>query len=261
MARITCNALELVLHDKRTMRCHPLLAVALVLAPTVAAAHIRITSPTPRTVSELKDQHCGATGSPRANVQTRRPGSTLHLVWDEYVKHPGWFRISFQQNGDTFEIPPASTGATGTGAVSNFPTENLTGQVDPGSGSLIIADHIEHPALSFDVPLPSVECNNCTLQLIQVMTDKPPYTSDPASDDIYFACVDLVLSATAPDPGPGPGPGNGTGTSDAGTGGGGISASGCSASGGSSGLPGLAVLAVAAGLARPRRAALGPIRR
>lgn len=47
---------------------------------------------------QLKERHCGQTGSVRANVQTYRPGSPLHLIWDEYVVHPGWFRGSFQQN-------------------------------------------------------------------------------------------------------------------------------------------------------------------
>src|SRR5262249_59355394 len=75
--------------------------LAVLLVPAVASAHIRITSPTPRT-AELKQRHCGLTGSARANVQTYRPGALLHLVWDEYVSHPGWFRVSFPQNGDTF---------------------------------------------------------------------------------------------------------------------------------------------------------------
>lgn len=61
----------------------------------------------------VKERHCGQTGSARTNIQTYRPGSPLHLVWDEYVVHPGWFRVSFPQNGDTFEIPPVSTGPTG----------------------------------------------------------------------------------------------------------------------------------------------------
>lgn len=218
-------------------RILPVLAIFLV--PAFAAAHVRITSPTPRSSDQLKERHCGQTGGTRANVQTYRPGSPLHLVWDEYIVHPGWFRISFQQNGDTFEIPPASNGKTGSGATSNYPTEDLTGKTDPGTGSLIIADRIKHGTLSLDITLPSVECNNCTLQLIQMMTDKPPYATDTTSDDIYFACVDLVLSATAPIPDAGP-----TGSGDGG------SSGGCSASGG----PSAFLVLAAFGLLRRRRA-------
>jgi uncharacterized protein (TIGR03382 family) len=223
-------------------------ALAVLVIPAAASAHIRITSPTPRSADQLKQRHCGQTGGARANVQTYRPGAPLHLVWDEYVVHPGWFRIAFQQNGDAFETPPASNGPMGSGATSNYPTEDLTGKTDPATGSLIIADRILHGRLSFDLTLPGVECSNCTLQLIQMMTDKPPYTADTTSDDIYYQCVDLVLSTSAP-------------PSDAGTGGGGSSGGGCSSSGGAPGLLLVAVLGLvrrrrrplAANPARPRR--------
>jgi hypothetical protein len=229
------------------------LALAVLLAPAVAAAHVRITSPTPRSLTDLKERHCGSAGSARANVQTLRPGSSLHLVWDEYIVHPGWFRISFQQNGDTFEIPPLSNGPTGAGAASNYPTENLTGKTDVATGSQILADRIAHGTLSMDITLPNVECTNCTLQLTQMMTDKPPYSIDTASNDIYYACVDLVLSATAatPDAGGGTGPGPGGGSPDGGVGApAGGTGGGCSVTGGSTGLLAFAMM----GLLRRRRA-------
>ena len=219
-------------------RLVPTLAVLLV--PAAASAHIRITSPTPRSPNQLKQRHCGQTGSARANVQTYQPGAPLHLVWDEYVVHPGWFRISFQQNGDTFEVPPASNGPAGSGAAANYPTEDLTGTTDPATGSLIIADRIMHGMSSFDLTLPNVECSNCTLQLTQMMTDKPPYEADTSSDDIYYQCVDLVLTSSPPPPDAGGG-GGGTG---------GTSGGGCSTSGGAPGL----LLAAALGLLRRRRA-------
>lgn len=219
------------------------IALAVVLASAAASAHIRITSPTPRSQDQLKQRHCGQTGSARANVQTYLPGAKLHLVWDEYVLHPGWFRISFQQNGDAFEVPPASNGVMGSGAASNYPTEDLTGKTDPSTGSLIIADRVGHGSSSFDVTLPNVECNNCTLQLTQMMTDKPPYTTDTSSDDIYYQCVDLVLTNSPPPPDAGDTGGGGGG--DTGTA---STSGGCSSSGGA---PGLLVLA-ALGLVRRR---------
>jgi hypothetical protein len=220
-----------------------LLALAVLLAPAAVAAHVRILSPTPRSSTMLKGRHCGEAGSPRANIAILPPGSQVHLWWEEYIVHPGWYRVSFQQNGDTFEIPPASGGDTGSGAPSNFPTENLTGQVDPGTGSLILADRIPHFVHSLDLTLPGVECDRCTLQLIQMMTDASPYDSDTS---IYFACVDLVLSASAPDASAGItlGP-------DAGTSGNRAASGGCSAGGGSAGL----LVPAIAGLLRRRRTA------
>jgi MYXO-CTERM domain-containing protein len=223
------------------MRCL-YLAVAIILAPAVATAHVRITSPTPRSSDQLKERHCGQAGSARANVHTYKPGASLHLVWDEYVVHTGWFRVSFQQNGDTFEVPPPSNGSSGSGAPSNYPTEDLTGKTDPATGSLIIADRIPHGTLSLDVTLPNVDCNNCTLQLIQMMTDSKSYTDQITSNNIYYACVDLVLSAGAPaiDAGTDGGDGS-TGTSG-----------GCSTTGGALGSIGPAALALL-GLWRRRR--------
>ena len=235
-----------------------IVVLALLFSPSLAWAHVRITSPTPRSTTQLKERHCGSTGSARANVQVFAPGAALHLTWDEYIGHPGWYRISFQENGATFEIPPASNGPTGTGNPSNFPTEDLTGMTDPASGSLIIADRIADGTLSYDFTLPEVECDDCTLQLIQLMTDKPPYSIATTSNDIYYACVDLVLSGDAPDAGPGGGdPDAGPADPDAGdpaapdAGGPGTASSGCNAAGGA---PGLVAALALLGLRRRRRA-------
>lgn len=56
------------------------------------------------------------------------------------------------------------------------------------------------------ITLPNIECDKCTLQVTQLMTDKLPYTNDPASDDIYYQCADITLRAGATTPPPGPGP-------------------------------------------------------
>jgi uncharacterized protein (TIGR03382 family) len=229
-----------------------ILGLGLLFVPTVAVAHIHMTYPNVRT-SEQKLRHCGIP-SARANVNTFVPGATITVTWLETIQHTGWFRISFQENGDVFEIPPR--GPTGP---NFYPVEDLTGQIDPTSGSLIIADRIPDGSLSLDVTLPNVECNNCTLQLTQFMTSgHGPYTEDvEEADDIYFQCADLILSATAPDAAPGvpdaapgsPDAAGNPGDPDAGNGGGG-SSGGCSAAGGSSGI--LTVLAMV-GLRRRRR--------
>jgi MYXO-CTERM domain-containing protein len=222
------------------MRLLPIVAV--LFAPSIALAHISITSPTPR-YSDQKEQHCGRTANTRANVHFALPGSTLTLVWAETIQHPGYFRVSFQEDGSIFRIPAAGAGAGG------FPDENLTGMTDLGSGSLILADRIADGTLTVDVTLPAIECANCTLQLIQLMTDKPPYTIDAMSDDIYFQCVDLVLSNSPP---PVDAAGN-PGDPDGGTDGGSSVSGGCSTGRGSSGLGALALIGL--GLAFRRRRA------
>jgi hypothetical protein len=162
------------------------------------------------------------------------------VTWDETVNHPGWFRIALQPNGETFSIPLASNGPDmdpSGGGCNNFPTENLEGMTD-SAGALILKDRILDGTESIQVALPNMECDNCTLQFIQVMTDKCPYTVDVNSDDIYFNCADITLSNSAPPPTdagvPDPDGGNG--------GGGGDTSGGCASAPGAGLLVGLAFL-------------------
>ncbi|MGB1277378.1 MAG: MYXO-CTERM sorting domain-containing protein, partial [Nannocystaceae bacterium] len=45
---------------------------------------------------------------------------------------------------------------------------------------------------SIVVDLPDLTYENCTLQIVQVMTDKPPYGD---GNDLYYHCIDLRLVA------------------------------------------------------------------
>lgn len=132
-----------------------------------------------------------------------------------------------------------------------YPTEDLTGMIDPnGTGSYILKDRVPDGG-TVEVTLPTMECANCTLQLIQVMTNAAPYTTDALSDDIYFNCADLVLAANAPDAGVfvtadgGDDPGGGGGVNR------GTETGGCSAGGSGGGW--LAAFAVAGFAIRRRR--------
>ncbi|HEY5927681.1 MAG TPA: SCE4755 family polysaccharide monooxygenase-like protein [Kofleriaceae bacterium] len=232
------------------------LVLALGLIPVSASAHIHLTQPQARTDSttgDQKEQHCGVLNQTRnpARVSTYKPGDMLTVNWLETINHTGWYRISFQPDGAVFGIPPAANGPTGGGAASNFPTENRTGMVDAANGSIVLADRIADGTLTTTVTLPMMECNNCTLQFIQVMNDKPPYTVDAASDDIYFNCADITLANNAPDAGMVnmPDAGNGGSGSGSNMGGGGEISGGCS-TGPVTGLLGLLGLL---GLRRRRR--------
>ena len=214
-----------------------LVAGVVVGIPVVASAHIHLTSPRHRTdapTGDQKEQHCGTPGWVRADHPDRiayyLPGETITVAWDETIQHPGYFRISFQPEGETFQIPLCGDGSLGPTCPS-FPVEDLTGTTDPGTGALILADRIVDGTLSQSITLPSMECANCTLQFIQVMTDKPPYTRDALSDDIYFNCTDIVLSNSPPPSDARPsGDAGGNPAADADPGGGGTTG-GCSTSG------------------------------
>jgi uncharacterized protein (TIGR03382 family) len=189
------------------------LAVALLLSTSIAYAHVHLLEPLSRTDDPLgdpqKEQFCGQTGSTRTTRVTMfHPGDTITVKWVETIAHPGWFRVAFQPNGEVFEIPPASNGNAivgGAPQASNFPTENLTGMTDAATGTMILQDRIPNGNVNetrmMQVTLPNMECINCTLQMIMVMQNNPPYTTDAASNDIYFQCADITLAANAPDAG------------------------------------------------------------
>jgi hypothetical protein len=172
----------------------------------------------------LKTGPCGvADGERTLNVTYYEPGETIQVIWDEYVDHPGHYRIAFDDNGDDDFVDPAT--------MMEFDSNDtvlLDEITDKGPGE---RDYVA------TVTLPNVTCDNCTLQVIQVMYDKPPYTTP--GNDIYYQCADLALrqGATPPDADAGtdadPDAGTDTGA-DAGT--------GCSAARGAVG--GLELMAV-----------------
>ena len=117
------------------------------------------------------------------NVCSFQPGATITVTWDETIDHPGHFRISFDDDGEDDFVDP-----DGFDDVSGGPTVLMDGIADR---SVRGGD----ATYTQQVTLPDVECENCTLQLIQVMSDKPPYGD---GNDIYYQCADIVLSTAAP---------------------------------------------------------------
>jgi hypothetical protein len=206
-------------------------AVALTCYASMADAHLRLDSPTARTAS-LKAGPCGVTGSTRgSNVTVLAPGATIDVKWTETINHPGHYRISFDANGQNFTVPPDFNDFSLT-------TNVLVDNIPDRSGLML--------TYSKTITLPNIQCENCTLQVIQMMTDKPPYGD---GNDVYYQCADIALRAGAPTP-DAPGP-----TSDAGAtpdaGGGSSKSGGCASHHGELGI--IAVALVAFGLLRNRR--------
>jgi len=174
------------------MRSLPLAILLIAAGATPAFAHIALTFPQPRTTA-LKSGPCGDGSSPRGrNVSTSEPGATITVTWDETVPHEGHYRIAFDDSGQDFAVPKI---------------------VDTANGRTVLADGIPDPASSQTkfqqvVKLPDIECDNCTLQLIQVMSTA---ASNWPSSSMYFQCADLVLRRGAGNTQPGGGGGGGDG--------------------------------------------------
>jgi MYXO-CTERM domain-containing protein len=154
-----------------------LTTLLLVVSPSVAMAHIALTSPTPR-YAQLKAGPCGkgATDARTTKISTFEPGAKITVTWNETIGHPGHYRIAFDPNGQSLFTDPSS----------------FT-DVAPRPGVLIdnIADKTGTQSYSQEITFPNIECNNCTLQVIQVMTDKAPYGD---GNDNYYQCADIVLA-------------------------------------------------------------------
>lgn len=191
--------------------------LALVLLSGTASAHVTLTSPAPRT-AENKAGPCGAAGSKRGTqVATFAPGAAITVEWDETVDHPGHYRIAFDNDGDDVFVNP------------NNPNDNFASTLmEP------IADKVGGHYTQ-QITLPTTPCNNCTLQLMQIMTTQVPY------DSFYYQCADITIGD------------GGTGGEDPGGG----TTGGCSTTSGS-GAGAIVVLAGLLARARLRRRGRSP---
>jgi hypothetical protein len=160
-----------------------LLLTALILSSQPALSHTRLkASPgvAPRSTNAgIKTGPCG--GFARiAAPPTLNAGSTLRVTWEETIDHPGRFEIYF-----------SNAGMAGFVLLKTV-IDNQTGA---GSGPT------PHQYFT-DITLPNVTCTDCTLQLIQVMTE------NPLSPSLYYSCADMVLvpNGTTPSPTPMPSP-------------------------------------------------------
>ncbi len=189
-------------------------AAAVLLASAAAHAHIRLDSPKGRynndqqQATKQKDGPCGVPGDSRTTdpslITTFAPGETITVEWTETINHSGHFRIAFVEEGQDFPDPTFEAGEPG-GAI-------LADGI-PDEKSMNNSKH------SFEVTLPNVTCEACTLQLIQVMKESP-------NDPFYFQCADIVIEG---EPAGGTG---GAGGGAAGMGGNGGGAAGMAESGG-----------------------------
>jgi hypothetical protein len=149
------------------------------LSPLKARAHLGLDAPVSRYGPDvLKTGPCGVTDGERTTKVTYyEPGATIEVRWNEYVDHPGHYRIAFDDDGVDDFVDPAT--------MMEFYSNDTVLLDEISDGEPSQRDFIA------TVTLPDITCDNCTLQVIQVMYDKPPY--ETPGNDIYYQCADLVL--------------------------------------------------------------------
>lgn len=160
--------------------------LALWLHSQPAHAHIQLVYP-PQRLADQKTGPCGRSGSVRGNnVSVFEPGQTITVMWKETVGHPGHFRISFDDDGQDDFVNPA-----GYGDFYSAPSVLSDDIPDSSCGDVSRAE----------ITLPNIECENCTLQVVQVMYDKEPYGD---GNDLYYQCADIALRVGGQSPPPDP---------------------------------------------------------
>ena len=173
-------------------------------APLVGQAHFILEAPASAIVENgLGDPQklgpCGGTskdaGMPTGAVTAVAGGELLHVKVKETVYHPGFFRISLAVL-DRAELPmdPEDT----TKDVNGKPWSDK-GKVDPNPKPPVLVDglwdhHVRVAGQEFetDVKIPNINCDHCSLQIIQFMENHPV---NPDGRFTYHHCADLKITA------------------------------------------------------------------
>lgn len=170
---------------------------------STASAHIDLFSPTPRYTKEVAGANkacpCGVGQSNRlcnvdgdrsddnravpARVTTFEAESTITMRFEEYVGHSGRYRVAIDYDGADLE---------------DFNQNVLIDIPDPSGSEGNIG---QGSFWEIEVPLPKFNCDNCTLQLIQMMDGN---TMDPVLDPVnrssYYTCADISITGGIPRP-------------------------------------------------------------
>jgi hypothetical protein len=179
-----------------------IVAVAAAL-PVSADAHFTLMEPASwlmenRLGDPQKAGPCGGTsadaGTPTMTVTPVAGGSKLHIKVQETVFHPGHYRVALAMNSraELPADPDVVTRDTEKGAWSV--SASIQSPVRPP----VIADglwaHTERPAGPFetDIDLPNINCEKCTLQIIQFMAE---HGRNRDGDFSYHHCADLKITA------------------------------------------------------------------
>ncbi len=174
---------------------------AIALGASNARAHVRLLEPLPRVdgevgVDQLKNAPCGQADNGRTDIiATFAPGETITVRWAEYIDHPSYYRIAFDADGDdSFPLRPnMSVMQTGDDPSSINPVSDINQMLDVYILQYFM-DDVQTPTGSeteytTTVTLPDIECDNCTLQLIQFMYGR--------AEPYYFQCADIALRGSA----------------------------------------------------------------
>lgn len=176
------------------MKLRPLLTLSALLSlgslSALASAHVRMTTPVPRTPADnIKTGPCGnqAQGAPQIVYSA---GQEIKVDMDETIDHTGCFQITLAET-----------------QAGPFVVLNQTVDTDDN-----IPNQAQGSPRSITGKLPDgLSCESCVLQLRQIMLEgtalngqcaaNQTVDTEPALSNTYFSCADVKITAVGDDAG------------------------------------------------------------
>lgn len=215
-----------------------------------ASAHFQLKAPPPSKASDTTGgkgpKPCGPDDS-SAVVTPIMGGSMLEIKIDETIHHPGHYRVALALKSRD-ELDPDKTGGLKEPDVLNAQGTVITtgrsasAKIQSPVVFPVLADGILAHTAEFNgeqtamIPIPNVNCDKCTLQVIEFMAQHD-------EDYFYRHCADLKITADPAKPLFDP-----SGTGGSGGGGGGGAGGAAGASSGAGGTAGSASGGTSAGM-------------
>ena len=191
---------------KQSVRFLAAFAVALVVTPAIAYGHFKLVEPASWIIENergdpQKAGPCGGSntdwGKPSYVVSKAVGGQKLHLKVQETIYHPGHYRVALAVNSPT-ELPldpetattPGERGPMSVSAVIQNPPQIPV----LADGLFVHATRPSSPPPPFeaDVQLPNINCEKCTLQIVQFMDQ---HAFNNPGGYTYHHCADLNITA------------------------------------------------------------------
>lgn len=177
-------------------------------APVLADGHFKLVEPASRIVEDPRGDPqklgpCGGTsanaGTPSGIVNQAVGAAKLHIKVQETIYHPGFYRVALAvKSVDELPADPvAVTRETDKGPWS------ISGAIQSNPQAPVLADglfsHRTRPAAGTqlapwetDVTLPNINCEKCTVQIVQFMED---HGFNKDGGYTYHHCADIKITA------------------------------------------------------------------
>ena len=182
-----------------------LCASVVLLAAGPASAHFILLAPDAWIETNIigdpqKAAPCGTSditkGVPTGKVTEMKGGDMLHIKIKESIYHPGYYRVALSVL-DRSELPAdpvAQTRESPRGPIS------VSGAIDPAPKPPVLADGLfEHRKplaqgefWETDVKLPNINCEKCTVQVLQFMEE---HGLNKEGEFSYHHCADVKITA------------------------------------------------------------------